>query len=78
MISIVQNGNTFECRVNNIPFNHILELEKNKKIYTKDGTSPISTTFKNNKEIETPGSKFQLNLNEANSVNTANLAKGQT
>jgi len=28
-IAIVQNGSTFECRINNLPFSHYLNLQKN-------------------------------------------------
>lgn len=38
-----------------------MELQKNVKVYTKDGTSPVSTVFINTKDIsKEQGSKFQL------------------
>jgi hypothetical protein len=57
----VQNGSTFECRVNTLPFSHFLEMQKNKKVFSKDGTSPYCTVSVKEKETaEVPGSKFQL------------------
>ena len=64
IISILQNGNSFECRINNLPFNHLLNLQKNKKVYTKDGTSPITHFYKNQAPEENPASKFQLTCHE--------------
>jgi hypothetical protein len=67
VISVLQNGNSFECRIDNLPFNHLLNLQKNKKVYTKDGTSPITHVYKKEAPQENPASKFLLTGHEGKS-----------
>jgi len=62
VVSLVQNGNSYECRVNNFPFNHLIELQRNKQVFSKDTTSPICNSVKRNTSIVNHEfSKFHIN-----------------
>jgi hypothetical protein len=45
-ISIVQSGRSFELRVNNFPFNHLIELQKNKALFAFENKKETSHTYR--------------------------------
>lgn len=53
-ISIIQSGNNFELRINNVPFTHHNELNKNRQFFTE---KPTATSFQSIKSL---GSKNKI------------------
>jgi hypothetical protein len=60
IISIVQIGTAYECRINSHPFSHLIEIQNNIKHFNRGSNSPTCTSS-NKVNTKNENSKFSLN-----------------
>ena len=73
-ISIVQSGLNYELRINGFPFNHLLDLKRNKEFFNNITVNDNKNTLEVIDNINKPLFNFKIKpINEIKNNNKANL-----
>jgi len=66
--SLVQSGENYELRIDSMVFNHLMELEKSKNLFS-GGNDPVSNSYKPSADITTKVNKPSFGIGEIKTSN---------